>query len=237
MTARIGADDVVLFSAPQPDVLRQISGIEPEAAETHVFLGPYGVQSTQRLALGDVGGGLVAGLWPAELKTQAEYLYGLGLATPMIAAARRLGWTAEPSPHIGFWNSAPDQRLYMSPSLDAAEYAHRWQTGDLRRVRQYEPAEVRTTLWPWLKERGYASAVDDEMLERFLTSRLKKRPAHMRPGLRLKRRWDAETIRGLGGRRAVAAAIRGDVNAILAAAGEPPLPSSRPLGSTGKNSR
>ena len=32
-----------------------------------------GVRSTQRLALGEVGGGIVALTWPAELVAQAHY--------------------------------------------------------------------------------------------------------------------------------------------------------------------
>jgi hypothetical protein len=101
MTARLGADDLELFENPQPRLLREATGIEPERSGLHVLLDTHGVQSTQRLALSEFGGGLVAALWPAELRPQAEYLYGAGLATPMIAAARERGWSAEPSPHSG----------------------------------------------------------------------------------------------------------------------------------------
>jgi hypothetical protein len=225
VTARIGADDIHEFATPRQLLLREVSGITPEDPAGHVLLEPLGVKSTQRLALADVGGTLVAGLWPAELKTQAVRLYGTGRATPMIATAREQGWTVEASPHIGFYNSSPAQRLYMRVEIDAAEYARRWEQDDLAYVRQYAPEEVRTTLWPWLKDRDYASDSDDGTFDSFVSRTLKNRPAHLRPGLRMKRRWDRDELRGLN-RHAVAAAIRTDVNAILTAAAEPLLPSA-----------
>jgi hypothetical protein len=207
-------------------LLGEISGITPVESGGHVRLEKHGVQSVQRFALADVGGGLVGGLWPAELKSQAKHLYALGLATPMIAPARELGWSVKASPHIAFFNSTPAQRLYMSPALDPADYARRWQSGDLEHVRQYATNEVRESLWPWLKQRSYASDDDDATLEQFMSRTLKRRPAHLRPGLRLTRRWHLEEVRRLGD-PAVARAIRADVDAILRAAGEPPLPASR----------
>jgi hypothetical protein len=63
------------------------------------------------------------------------------------------------------------------------------------------------------------------LLEKFLTI-LGRRPAHLRPGLRLKKRWDADAVRSLGGRRELAVAIRSEVNAIVGAAGEPQLPAA-----------
>ena len=99
VTARLGADDLGLLRHPRSALLREITGIEPERSGLYVLPDAHGGRSTQRLALSGFGGGLVAALWPAELKSQAEYLYGHALATPLIAAARECGWTAEPSPH------------------------------------------------------------------------------------------------------------------------------------------
>ena len=76
MKARIGADDLDPHETPQPDVLEALSGIQPEPKGVHVLLAEHGVRSTQRLALLDVGGGLAAAFWPAELESQAECLYG-----------------------------------------------------------------------------------------------------------------------------------------------------------------
>jgi hypothetical protein len=226
MSAQIGADDLIELSTPRANLLRAIAGTAPVEAGTHVLISDHGVKSTQRLAIGDLGGGLVVGLWPAELKSQAEHLYGKHRATPMIETARARGWTVVPSPHIAFFNSSPSQRLYMSPSLDALEYAERWQSGDLQYVHQYPRDEVETELWPWLKERGYASNNDNATLSLFLSRQLGKRPAHMRPGLRLKRRWEPGEVRELGDAR-LAEAVRDDVDAILTAAGEPALPATR----------
>ena len=115
-------------------------------------------RSAQRLAFGDVGGGIVVGLWPAELKRQADYLYTDGRGGAMVAAATQRGWEVRPSPHLAFFNSAPAQRLYMDPELDAEVYAERWEGADGRLIGQHSGEEVRHHLWPWLKQRGYASA-------------------------------------------------------------------------------
>lgn len=124
MTARMGADDVGTFDSPRPRLLREITGIEPEPAGVHVLLDKHiGVRSTQRLALADVGGGIEVAFWPAELKSQAEYLYRDGRGTAMVAAARSRGWDVRASPHLGFFNSRPSQRLYMAPEIDAEVYA------------------------------------------------------------------------------------------------------------------
>ena len=101
MAATIGADDLDVFRSPHPDLLRQLSGIEPVPAGTHVVLEEHGVKSTQRLAIGDVGE-LVAALWLAELKKQALYPYEIRRGSQMVEAARAQGWTAEASPQLAF---------------------------------------------------------------------------------------------------------------------------------------
>jgi hypothetical protein len=81
--------------------------------------------------------------------------------------------------------------------------------------------ELRGSLWPWLKRREYADEADDPLLERFI-SILGRRRAHLRPGLRLHRRWDADLVRSIS-ERELAERIREDVNAVLEVAGEPPI--------------
>ena len=151
------------------------------------------MRSAQRLALGDIGEGIVVALWPAELKRQTDYLYSEGRGKAMIAAARQRRWEVRPSPHLAYFTSAPEQRLYMAPELDAQAYAERWEGPDGRLIGQHSAEEVRQRLWPWLKERGYASADDDEVLEQFLTI-LGRRKAHLRPGMRFRCRWDRPEI-------------------------------------------
>jgi hypothetical protein len=222
MAATIGPSGVDLYASPVPDLLHEASGITPVEADTHVMLAQRGIQAAQRLALSDVGGKLVVALWPAELKEQAIRLYGRRRATPMISTARERGWTVEASPQLAFWNSPSSLRLYLAPSVDPAEYARRWQEGDLERVGAYDRAQVDEDLWPWLKERAYATDNDDAVLDLWLATRLGNRRAFLRPALRLQRMWPpgALTTR----RRArLAEVIRDDVNEILTAAGEPPL--------------
>src|SRR5438067_1153719 len=107
MRAAVGADDLEMFQEPLPELLRDVSGIEPESASLHVLLEDHGVVSAQRLALSGYGGGVVVALWPGELKSQAEYLYGNQLGRRMVAAALERGWKAEGSPQLAFRNSAP----------------------------------------------------------------------------------------------------------------------------------
>jgi hypothetical protein len=140
----------------------------------------------------------------------------------MIRRALDLAWTAEPSPQLAFWNSHPRQRLYLRPTIDVLAYAANWETGDLSRVRRYSRDDVEQTVWPWLKQRGYAVDRDDAVLAEFLDVQLGKRPADLRSGLRLKRRWDGDAVREAGD--GIYTLIRSEVNGILAAAGEPVLP-------------
>jgi hypothetical protein len=84
---------------------------------------------------------------------------------------------------------------------------------------------VPRALWPWLKDRGYATTADDAVLEEFLAI-LGRRAAHLRPGLRLLRRWNSNAAVALGASRELAVAIRSAVNGLLRATGEPVLPVS-----------
>ena len=170
MRAAIGPDDVEFFQEPVPNLLVAMTGIRPEPAGLHVLLNSHGMVSTQRLALSGFSGGLVAGLWPGELKAQAEYLYGGRRGCRMIRAARACGWIAEGAPQLAFRNSAPSQRLYMQPSIDAHAYASRWENGDLAQVGAHSRADVEQRLWPWLRDRGYADAEDDPTLRLGWTS-------------------------------------------------------------------
>jgi len=80
----------VRFEDPRPDLLAKPTCLAPERGGLHVRLDPVGVLSTQRLALSGYRGGMIVAIWPAELKEQAEYLYGQRLASRMIQCARNL---------------------------------------------------------------------------------------------------------------------------------------------------
>jgi hypothetical protein len=217
--AHIGPDDLHLFASPLPNVLREITGIEPEPREDHVRLDQHTrVRSTQRLALSAIGSGFIVGFWPAELKPQAEFLYTAGRAQKMLEAASARGWETYPSPQLAFYTSPPERRLYMHPDLSATDYAQRWEREDGRWIGQYAPEDVRPVLWPWLKARGFVTNEDDPEFEAFLRI-LGQRPAHLRPGLRFRKRW--QTTDATAKRKA-----REDVNAILRTAGDTGLPRS-----------
>jgi hypothetical protein len=99
----------------------------------------------------------------------------------------------------------------------------RWSTHDAARIRAYTSTELRDSLWPWLIKRGYAAESDEHVLEEFLES-LGRRQAHLRPGLRLKRRWDSAEVNELSRRGELSTANLRVVNAVLGAATEPLLP-------------
>jgi hypothetical protein len=211
MTVRLGADDLDELQMPQPDLLRTISGIAPERDGYHVRLDRHGFRSTQRLALAESGGTLVVAFWPAELKGQARYLYDGTRAEALIDEARRRVWDVWPALQLAFYTSWPSQRLYLLPKLDAVEYARRWAQEDAELVRAHSVGDVRTDLWPRVKKRAYATDGDDALLDAFLKI-VGRRDVHLRPGLRVRKRFTH------------AEPIRAEVEAILSAAGEPPLP-------------
>jgi hypothetical protein len=218
MTAYFGAPDLDLWSSPLPDLLREVTGIEPAANENHVRLDEHvGAETVQRLAIADSGGKAVVAMWPGELKSQARRLYSGNRAGRMIAAARSRSWYATARPALAFFNSRPSQRLYMEPDLTAEEYAERWEGPDAEMIGRH-PREELPTVRAWLEVRGYLEPGDAAAVERF-TAALGKRSVDVRPGLMLIRRYEraGTTTRDL------ATTIRDDVNAILPAADEPSL--------------
>jgi hypothetical protein len=221
-----GMDDLYLDS-PMPELLREVTGVEPDRSRKHAMLRAAGVRSTQRLALGEVAGGVVAFTWPAELIDQAEYLYDGARAPRLLTAAREGSWEVDVRPHLAFWRSTPPERLYMNPdpTMTAEKYVERWAGADGKKIGGHDPDTIRGDLWPWLLERGYATKSDTELLEPFLARVAKrKRDVHLRPGLCITRRWNHRDVAELRSRGQLANEIRSAVNRLLAAVGDPSLP-------------
>ncbi len=190
MTAQIGADGLDVFGDPRPELLIDVTRVQPEPGGEWVNLERLGFHSTQRLRISDLAGGVVVATWPAELARQARYLYGHGLGSSLVAAAIDRGWTVEPSPHIAYWRASPGRRLYMRPPVTPLDYVACWEDTDaLSRVGNHAREDVEHDLWRWLKQRGFADNGDDTVLHRFLDEFLGNRPAQMRPGLRFRRVW------------------------------------------------
>jgi hypothetical protein len=95
---------------------------------------------------------------------------------------------------------------------------------DRRRVKRedaaYAPDTVKDELWPWLRERGYAGAEDDQYLEDYLDG-LGHRDAHLRPGIEVVRLWSWADAVELDDRGLLAAEIKDAVIEILTALQEP----------------
>jgi hypothetical protein len=164
----------------------------------HVLLDDLGVQSAQRLGIGDFGGNVVVALWPGELKEQARYLSrpAARAADDRRGAGARLDGRAEPPPRV-------PERLPDGPPLHGAAPRR----GGVRPavggrgpgagrgarpgVRQRRPVAVAQE--PRLRHRPRRP-----VLEEWLDTRLGNRPALLRPGLRLKRTWPGTALASPG---------------------------------------
>jgi hypothetical protein len=236
MTAQIGAEGLDVFGDPRPELLADVARAQPEPGGEWVHLGRLGFRSTQRLRISDLAGGVAVVTWPAELAPQARYLYGRGLGSPLVAGAIERGWTVEPSPHLAYHTAPPARRLYMRPPVAPLDYAARWEDEDaLRRVGNHTREDVEHELWPWLKQMGFADDGDDTDLRRFTDEFLRRRPAHMRPGLRFRRVWTFAEAAGLG--PALAETIRSEFDAVFAIAREPMLGSAEVVLQEARESR
>jgi hypothetical protein len=225
MGAQIGPiHDDHLYDVPYKDLLQEVTGIRPEPAGRHVLLRDAGFKSIQRLVLADANGGVVAGLFPGELMADAQFLYSDHRAESFVSAAQEGGWVVRPTPHIGFWQSPPHQRLYLDPTIDLNQYVALWEGPGWGRFGGYSQDELTGSVWPWLKEQGLAAAADDSVLGEFLLilSRL-KRQAHLRAGLYAKREWAREAIAAWSASH-LASEVRRTVNNVLGTIGEPRLP-------------
>ena len=209
-------------------LLREATGIaetEPargSLADAVVMLNKaINTTSTQRLVLRHQDGTLALCTWPAELKPQAEALYRTGRAQRLTAflAAHPGTWQARPTVHLAFRTATPGQRLYPHCQLEFTEYIHRWSGDDFDQVRAHHPDSIRGTLWPWLRERRYASPEDDQQLDAFL-GRLGRRDAHLRPGIELRHAWPWAHAVDLDERGALASQIRTAIADLLGALGE-----------------
>ena len=213
-------------------LLREATGIaeagpargSPAAAEV-MLDAAISTTATQRMALLDQDGTLALCAWPAELKPQAAALYRTSRAQQLAAflAAHPDTWQARPTVHLAFRNATPGQRLYLHCQLGITDYIDRWSEEDFEQVGTHHPDGIRGSLWPWLRERHYAGPEDDQYLDAFL-SRLGRRDAHLRPGLELGHTWPWAQAVDLDERRALASQIRTAAADLLAALGEPPLP-------------
>lgn len=207
-------------------LLREATSIEPERVGlVHVRLdNALGAQSLQRAALDiDEDDRLTLHMWPGELKPQAEHLYAAGHADRLCELATAAEWRVEPQPLLGFRNAPRRTRVYLTCKLDAPTYARRWEGEDWSHVGAHHRNSIRSELWPWLLERGYASEEDAERLDPFLRA-LGRRFAHLRPSMHVVRSWswaDAERLEDEG---RLVGEIRDAVNAVLGALEEPLLP-------------
>jgi len=209
-------------------LLREATGLMPERAGlVHVRLDTaLGVQSLQRAALEVEDERLTLHLWPGELKAQAEHLYSGGHAEDLCRLLEQDGpgaWSVRPQPLLGFRNAPVRTRVYLTCTLDAAEYARRWQGEDWKRVGAHHRSHIEPDLWPWLLERGYASPRDSARLEPFLHA-LGRRFAHLRPSMHVSRTWDWAEAERLDDEGLLPGEIHDALNRVLALLEEPQLP-------------
>ena len=135
---------------------------------------------------------------------------------------------------LGFRNAPRRTRVYLTCRLDAPTYARRWESEDWSQVGAHHRDSIRTELWPWLLERGYASEHDAERLDPFLRA-LGRRFAHLRPSMHVARSWSWSEAERLEDEGRLVGEIRDALNAVLAALEEPSL--SAPNGEQTGNGR
>lgn len=97
---------------------------------------------------------------------------------------------AEPAPRV-----SQRCRLWLYPHcrLEASEYVERWSGDDFARIGAHPRDELRSSLWPWLRNHQYAGPEDDEQLDAFI-NRLGRRDVHLRPSLEVSRIWPWDAL-------------------------------------------
>jgi hypothetical protein len=138
-------------------------------------------------------------------------------------AAHRPAWQARPNKQLAFRNAPVAQRLFPHCHLELTEYVQRWSGNDFGNVCAHPFDHIREDLWPWLRERQYASPEDDQQLDAFL-KRLGRRDAHLRPGIELRCSWPWPHAVHLDERGALATEVRAAVAELLTMLDEPPPP-------------
>jgi hypothetical protein len=211
-------------------LLRQATGLNEVVPERPPVIGArvvmldalIGTKSTQRISLQQRDEGLALSTKPAELKPQAKALYRTDSAEQLLdlLARRPEAWRARPNAHLAFWNASPGQRLYLSCRLPVTNYVRRWMGDDFTQIRAYHRDEVCESLWPWLRERQYAAAEDDQELDKFM-SRLGRRDAHLRPSIEIWRIWPWAYAVEADERGTLAREVRTAITELLTVLGEP----------------
>jgi hypothetical protein len=156
---------------------------------------------------------------------QALAFYGDRRGSHMLGRLTGDGWHVATTPHLAFWNSPPEQRLYLSPNLSVSQYVTLFEGEGLAMVGQYSPDELSTVVWPWLVDNrlaGRATAADRDGFAR----RLGQRPLHIRPGMEVTRRWTISDAVQLEQRRRLHRALRSAIELVFGVLEEPPLPTA-----------
>jgi hypothetical protein len=208
-------------------LLKEVTGIDevepgrPTGAMVRLDTA-IGTKSMQRISLQQQDDSLALCAWSAELRPQAQALYKTGRAQRLMdLLAQHPGeWLARPNVHLAFWQAPPTQRLYLDCQLGITEYVRRWSGDDFAQIRAYRYDEIRENLWPWLRQRQYASPQDDQRLDTFL-ERLGHRDAHLRPSIRVWHTWPWTQAVGLDDRGALVSNVRTAVTELLTALDEP----------------
>jgi len=210
-------------------LLRSATGIEEVRPRTTggaeaIVDAAFGTQCIQRLMLDLDGDELVLATAAGELKPQALAFYGSGRPSRVFSLAKQDGWAAISSLYLGYRGAHTHaQRLYPTSRISLDEYMRRWSEEDRDRIGAYRHNTVRTELWPWLQERGYASDDDTAELDGFLDG-LGRRDAHLRPRVGITRRWAWAEAEQLDDRGSLAGELRTAITELLSTLDEPPLP-------------
>jgi hypothetical protein len=222
------ADDDDLRERRLTAVLRQATGLDsvrpvrPEIGGVLMLDAAIGTKTTQRICLQQQGDTLILRTWLAELKPQAQALYQTGRAHRLIQllSERRGLWYARPNVHLAFRSAAGALRLYPHCRLEASDYIQRWSGDDFVQVGLHPRDQLRSSLWPWLRNRQYAGPEDEDEVDPFL-NRLGRRDIHLRPSLEVTRYWPWAEAVELDERGALTGDVRSALVELLSALSEP----------------
>lgn len=207
-------------------LLRSATGIEqirprPTGGADAMVDEAFGTKCVQRLMLDRVGDALVLATAAGELKSQALAFYGSDRASRITDFAEHEGWAIAPGLYLGYRGAQTDaQRLYPTCRLSLGEYVRLWSDEDRALIGAYRHDKVRTELWPWLQDRGDASAQDTVHLDGFLDG-LGRRDAHLRPRVEIARHWAWADAEDLDERAMLADELRGAIAELFSALEEP----------------
>ncbi|OBJ37418.1 hypothetical protein A5630_04575 [Mycolicibacterium mucogenicum] len=209
-------------------ILSEASGIPGESIGGRAAIKfPDQVVSIDRSCLWINGDDVNLGVWPGELATQYNRLYGTPkIVENLLALADQEGWCVSPNFHLGYRFSRPAQRWYPGRNIEGKQYVQQW-VDDLNDGhaggRTHE--QLDDAFHKWLVGRGYATVEELPNLMKWLADHPNVQ-IHIRPGVEILRTWPLSEAIALDDSGDLVLAVRDTLDQVLGALNEIPLAST-----------